>query len=137
MTKKNSKNKKHLDIYETLYPVKLVVANEYVTLEDLKKRFMYVDDAELDEEINGGFASTTRVYDKKTKKACVLIKCNDHEIITNKALLTRVISHEALHFVMDVWSYINENINTNDSNETMCYLIGWASENIYETWTKK
>lgn len=68
MTKKNSKNKKHLDIYKTLYPVKLVVANEYVTLEDLKKRFMYVDDAELDEEINGGFASTTRVYDKKNKK---------------------------------------------------------------------
>lgn len=137
MTKKNSKNKKHLDIYQTLYPVKLVVANEHVTLEDLKKRFMYTDLAELDEDINGGYASATRVYDKEEKKACVLIKCNDHEVITNKALLVKTISHEALHFVTGVWSYINENINKDDSNEPMCYLIGWASEKIYETWTKK
>jgi len=138
MKDKKSK-KKIIDTYESIYPVDLVVANEFVTLEDLQKLYTYVDKTELDDEVTtGGYASTTRVIRKSDDKACILVKYIDNNCSKNrdkKLNLISTISHEAGHVTLDIYEYINQHV-CNCSPEPFCYLLGWATECIYKTLNK-
>lgn len=133
-------NKKHIEVLHTVYEVDIVIANKYVTLEDLKKKYAYYDGVELDNDITASQASTARCIDIKTNRPVVLIKYNCDSSIkgVNKKLdLINTASHEATHAAMYIFSYVREFINTDQSNESLAYLIGWITQHTYEIWTKK
>lgn len=130
------KNKKsRIDIYENIYPCWLAVANESVTLEQLKEMFVFSNGDELDDCITDGVATTARVKRKSDGRYMCLVKYNhptkvkDVDILLDKI---NTISHEALHVGFDTFAFIEETPDT-DKQETMAYLVGWAAECIYKT----
>ena len=130
------KNKKRIDTYKNdIYFADLVVANEYVKLEDLKKLYIYSDEVELDNFIMEGSATTSTITRKADNAPCILVKYNRPTKVksVNKTLdLINTVSHEATHVAMDTYSFIHQNIY-DTSSEPFCYLVGWASECIYKT----
>lgn len=135
MTKRN----KHIDTYKTVYGVDLVVANKYVTLEDLKKKYTKPDGEELDDNYLDSIAITGKCLDKKTNRSVslvVLCNSNKDKEIDKKLDLINTAAHEAAHVCLDIYQYIAE-YNIIESQEPFCYLLGWATANIYKTWTKK
>ena len=142
MTKKNSKKKKYIDVYSTIYEVDIVVANEAVTLKDLKERYTYSDGIELDDALIDGIACTCTCQDKTTGRCVVLTKFNHYSTVkgVNKNLdLLNTAAHEATHIVLDIYSFIDQPVNNTGSGsmEHMAYFVGWVTEKVYETWTKK
>ena len=132
--------KKYIDTYKTIYNVYLVVANEAVTLQDLKKKYTYYDGVEIDDAFSDGIATTAKCIDKETNRAVILVKYNHKSKIkgvNNKLDLINTAAHEATHFAMDLYSYIGEDIDPRMANENLTYNVGWATECIYNTWTKK
>lgn len=136
---KNSKTKKGIiDLYPTIYNVDIVVANKYATIKQINKRYETVNhtDFEYDDVL---IAYTDVGYDKKTKRAVIIVKlCSDNNDITvdKKLDLINTCSHEAGHVCMNIYSKIGESVYKDDSNELFCYLLGWVTECIYKTWTK-
>lgn len=132
------KNKKSIiDTYETIYYVDLVVANKYTTLEELKELYTYSDGQELDDCVMSADASTCTARRKSDGKDCIIVKHNKDCKWKNKKLdFINTISHEAGHVCLDIYERVGQNI-CNCSPEPFCYLLGWAAECIYTTWTKK
>ena len=131
---------KHITILNTVYNIDIIIANRHVTLKDLQKKYTYYNGDELEESIIDCQASTTCCKYKNTGKPCILIKDNKDSSVKgiNKKLdLINTASHEALHAAIDIYSYIGETINTSESNESLAYFIGWLTQHIYETFTKK
>lgn len=141
-TKKDNKtisnSRAIIDTYTSIYPVDLVVANKYVTLEELKELYVYSDDLELDEEVTNCDASTCTVKRKSDNKFCLLVKYNHPaKHITDKKLdFINTCSHEATHVALDIYEFIHQQV-CNCSSEPFCYLQGWATECIYKTLSKK
>ena len=111
MLNSNSKTKKKSRIeeyYSDIYDVYLVVANENVTLEQLRKRYKHPDGEELKEEILDGSATTC---------------------------LVNICSHEATRIALDIYEMLGQNICF-CTPEPFCYLQAWATECIYKTLTK-
>ena len=134
-----TKKKKHIDIYETPYGVHIVIANEAVTLEDLRKKYKYCDDEELDDYFTQFIATTAKCIDKATGRHVILVKYNSSTSIKGvdkKLDLINTVSHEALHVALDIYAYIGQDVDVNN-NEALAYFVGWISERIYKTWTKK
>lgn len=132
--------KKHIDIYETIYGVNIIVANKYVTLKDLQKSYTYHDGVILDEDLISSQACTAKCKDIKTGRYCILVKYNHDSVIkgvNKKVDLINTCSHEAVHVVMAIYAFIQEDVYPNDHNEHFAYLVGWTAEHIYETLTKK
>lgn len=132
--------KKHIDTYSSIYPVDLVVANETVTLKDLQKQYSYDNEEELTEDIIDGLASTSRCRDKNTGKYVILVKYNHNTTVKGddkRLCFINTISHEAVHVAMDIYSFVGEKVYPNDENELLAYLIGWITQCIYKTLTKK
>lgn len=130
---------KHIDTYTTVYPVYLVVANEAVTLEDLKKDFVYSDKGELDEDILNCQCSTSKVYNKKTNRYCMLVKFNhrtDYKDDDKTTDLVNTVAHEAGHVVLDIYDFIGASVDINNQ-EPFTYELGYIAECIYKTLTKK
>lgn len=130
---------KHIDTYTTVYPVYLVVANEAVTLEDLKKDFVYSDKGELDEDILNCQCSTSKVYNKKTNRYCMLVKFNhrtDYKDDDKTTDLVNTVAHEAGHVVLDIYDFIGASVDINNQ-EPFTYEVGYIAECIYKTLTKK
>lgn len=130
---------KHIDTYTTVYPVYLVVANEAVTLEDLKKDFVYSDKAELDENILDCQCSTSKVYNKKTNRYCMLVKFNhrtDYKDDDKTTDLINTVAHEAGHVVLDIYDFIEASVDINNQ-EPFTYELGYIAECIYKTLIKK
>jgi hypothetical protein len=141
-TNKNSKtNKSIIDVYPTIYGVDLVVANRYTTIEQINKSYCTVDHEDLIDTDAAGYTAYTEAFlcDKKTNKPCILVRYMQHpKYAKDKKLeLINTAAHEALHACMDIYSKIGEDVYKNDSNELFAYLIGWITECIYKTWTKK
>lgn len=137
-TKRNSKtNKAIIDVYETIYDMDIVVANKYTTVEQLNKVYCDVQHDDLSEI--DAVAYTEVGYDRKTDKAVVIVKyVRDSKHAKDKKVdLINTAAHEALHVCMDIYSKIGEKVFEQDSNELFAYLIGWVTECIYKTWTKK
>lgn len=133
-------NKKIINVYNTVYDIVLVVANSKVTLKDLQKKYTYADGAELDEAIKDAIATTCSIRDRQTGRYGILVVYNkDSSVKGVNKTLDRINSaaHEAVHVAMRIYSYIEEDIDPVRSNEHLSYLIGWATQCIYDTWTKK
>ena len=131
--------KKHIDIYKTPYDVHIVIANEAVTLEDLRKKYKYCNDNELSDRLTQSAASTARCTDKVTGRDVVLVKYNRPSRFKDadkKSDFINTISHEALHAALSVYAYIGQDVDVNN-DESLAYFVGWISECIYKTWTKK
>lgn len=144
-TKKDNKtisnSRAIIDTYTNIYPVDLVVANKYTTLEELRELYDRGEEQELSDTMVDSTcnATTTYVRRKKDGKSCILVKHNNNESTKNvdkKLNLIRTISHEATHVALDIYDYIEQNI-CNCSPEPFCYLQEWAFECIYKTLSKK
>lgn len=137
-TNRNSKTKKSIiDIYETIYDVDIVVANEYTTIDQLNKKYCSIDGSDLTDQDCTAF--TQKCYNRTTNKASIIIKyCGTPEHVQDKkSYIINTAAHEALHACMYIYSRIGEDVYKSDSNELFAYLIGWLTERIYNTFTKK
>ena len=142
MKSNNSKtNKSIIDTYTSIYPVDLVVANKYATLEELQKLYTYIDETELDSSVieESCNATVIQVYRKSDHKSCCLVKYNNNDcskFVNKKEHFISTIAHEAGHVTLDIYEYIQQNV-CNCSPEPFCYLLGWVTQCIYKTLTKK
>ena len=139
MKSKNSKtrHKSIIDVYPTIYNVDLVVANKYTNIEQINKRYETIDGKDFADD--DAIAFTQPGYDKKTNKAIILVMfCNDpvDKSKDKKIDLVNTCAHEAVHVCMRIYSKIGEEVYKDDHNELLAYLLGWATECIYKTWTK-
>lgn len=131
---------KHIDIYNTIYDVDVVIANKDVTLEDLKEDYTYCNEDELDDTVVNSQATTARCKRKSDNRFCVLIKFNRYSDIVGidkKLDLINTAAHEALHASMDIYAYIREDVIPDSSNEALAYFVGWLTQCIYNSWTRK
>lgn len=127
--------KSRIDIYETIYNVVLVVANQYTTIEEIREIVEYTDGEEIDDEIMVGCANVTMCRRKSNKMDALLVKYNHIIDIqgVNKTLdLINTVSHEAGHVALRIYQHMDQEVY-NDSQEPFCYLLGWAAECIYKT----
>ena len=141
MLNSNSKTKKKSRIdeyYSDIYDVYLVVANEKVTLEQLRKRYKHPNGEELSEDILQGSATTSTAVDKKTDASVLIVKYNRlpcNKTLNKKTTLVNICSHEATHVALDIYELCNQDVCF-CSPEPFCYLQGWACECIYKTLKK-
>lgn len=134
-----NKKKAYIDTYETVYPIHLVVANEHVKLEQLKKEYCFADGSILDDSILNADATTCLCKRISDGRYISLVKFNHFTKVKgiNKQLdLINTCSHEAVHVVLDTYDYIGTHVSTSEQ-ETFAYQIGWVTECIYKTLTKK
>ena len=136
----NSKTKKksRIDTYETIYYVDLVVVNEYTTLEELKKLYIYSDGVELDGQIMENVACTATIRRKSDDKDCILVKFNGYKgvkSVNKNTDIHNTIAHEAGHVCIDIYDHMRQNICP-CSQEPFCYLLGWVTQCIYKTLKK-
>lgn len=139
-------NKKRIDTYETPYEIYLVVANKYVTLEDLQELYTYSDGAELDNDIryvkNRKYEhqAVTFMARRKSDGRYVIIVKYWH--VTNikgsdKLLdLINLASHEACHVTMEMYIAIGATIDT-DNQEIFSYQQAYFCSCILKTWMNK
>jgi hypothetical protein len=135
---RNSKtNKSIIDVYPTIYNVDLVVVNKYTTIEQLNKVYCDVNKEDLTDSTS--IAYTERGYNRKTNRPVIIVRYvkSAEWVEDKKADLVNTAAHEALHVCMTIYSKIEEDVYKNDNNELFAYLIGWITECIYKTWTKK
>ena len=141
MLNNNSKTKKKSRIeeyYSDIYDVYLVVANEYTTLEQLRKRYKHPNEEELSEQLLEGSAATSTAIDKKTDASVLIVKYNRHprnKTLNKKTTLVNICSHEAVHVALDIYEMLGQNVCF-CTPEPFCYLQAWAAECIYKTLTK-
>ena len=124
--------------YSSIYQVTLVVANEFVELEYLRKRYVEPDGVVLSEDILSGLATTSKCIDIKTNGICILVKYNKDTDVKNldKNLdFINTCTHEATHVALDIYQLIGQNICF-CTPEPFCYLQAWATECIYKTLKK-
>lgn len=132
-------NRSIIDTYSTMYFVDIVVANEYTTLEELKKLYTYMNKEELDDDILNGQSTVSTVIRKSDNVDCILVKYNHDATNPNVDIeLDRVntVCHEATHVALDIYEAINQNVCF-CSPEPFCYLVGYAGECIYNTLNKQ
>lgn len=136
-SKKSKTNKSIIDVYETIYNVDLVVANKYTTIKQLNKVYSDLNKEDLTD--GDCVAYTEKGYNRKTNKPVIIVRyIHDCSWAADKKVdLINTAAHEALHVCMYIYSKIEEDVYKNDSNELFAYLIGWVTECIYKTWTKK
>lgn len=129
---------KHIQTFETIYNVDVVIANNAVTLEDLKEIYTYSDGVEIDD--NSCEAVTCTCTNRHTGKYVILV-WDRKAIFTkgeNKTLhIINTAAHEALHVVMDLQDFSHQEVDPKDSNEYLAYMVGYFTERIYNIWTKK
>ena len=134
-----NKKKVYIDTYESIYPILLVVANEYATAKDLNKYFKWGDGEDiLDKEIDGCKGCVIKVVRRSDNSKVLLVKLNYAEGKDKKldAILTAV--HEAGHVVLTTYNHIEDTICSNDNKqEPFCYYLQWVTKCIYTTMSKK
>lgn len=136
-TSSNSKTNKKSKITayrNDIYDCSLVVANQYTTIEELRKKYTFYDGVELDEDILNGEASTSKCRDTDTGEYVVLVKYNHDTTIKGKDKtlnFINTVSHEATHVALDIYELCSQNVCF-CSPEPFCYLQGWACECIYK-----
>lgn len=121
--------------YCSIYDVYLVVANQYVTLEELQKLYCFSDKVELDNDILNAESTTSTCIRKEDEAYCILVKynhptkCSSRDKTLN---FINTISHEAAHAALDIYEAVHQKVCF-CSPEPFCYLLGWATECIYKT----
>lgn len=134
-----NKKKAYIDTYETVYPIHLVVANEHVKLEQLKKEYCFTDDSILDDSILKAVATTCLCKRMSDDRIVTLVKfnhCCSVKGINKQSDLMGTCTHEAIHVVLDTYNYIGAHVS-NEEQETFAYQVEWVAQCIYKTLTKK
>ena len=129
---------KHIDTFETIYGVDVVIANKEVTVEDLRELYTYSDGVELEDCKFEAVTSTCK--NKETGRFVILVWYREMRLIKGETAKLRYINaaaHEAFHVVNDLMDFSQQEIDTRNGNEFMAYMIGYFTERIYNTWTKK
>lgn len=133
-----TKKKPRIDTYESIYPVKLVVANEAVSIKKIRNLYCYCDGVELPDD---NMESTPGVVYRATRKsdnvAVLLVRIGkeDENIKDKQDRLINIISiigHEAGHVVLDTYIRIQEQCCT-ESQEPFCYYLQWVIKCICTT----
>lgn len=130
---------KYIDIYNTVYGIDLVVTNRACSIEDLREKYISSGGEEL-VDYPMYMAVTCTVKNKETNRHAILVRDISDSVYTDadKRLdLINTAAHEALHVCMSLFDIIGEEVDPKKSNETFAYLLGWVTENIYRTWTRK
>lgn len=141
MTNKKSKTKKGIiDVYPTIYGVDIVVCNKYVTAKQLNKQYMIADGSDFTEEdLTDGNGLCYKGFERKTHNAVLILKYIGSVGVSKKdtpADIVNTCSHEATHAAIFICSRIGQDIDKDDINEFLAYLIGWITECMYKTVTK-
>lgn len=142
MTNKKSKTKKGIiDVYPTVYNTDIVVCNKYATANQLNKQYMIVDGSDFTEEdLTDADGCCIKAYERKTNRPVLILRYTKPARGTSKkdihADLVNTCSHEATHAAMFICSRIGQDIDKDDVNEFLAYLIGWITECMYKTVTK-
>ena len=136
---KNSKKKLILDKYiQDIYPPYNLYVIAYHTEEDITKRFIWDDGAEIDKVDLDNYQGITYglVYNKddKDKTLSVLVGLNIDRI-DNDIDAINTIAHEAFHAVFRIYNHCSIYLSE-ETNETYAFLQGWATKNIYKTYKK-
>lgn len=129
------KKKKRLDIYKTQFDIDLVVANKYVTLEELKEKYKWVDNTELDDRILKGCGCTGACIDKETEAFVILVKYNrtlKRKDIDKFLDVIDTAVHEGMHALLNIYNECSINIHY-DNQEPVCYDAGKIVTNILKT----
>lgn len=135
MKNNKSNNKSIVDIYSpTIYPVELHVIRN-MSIDKIKSK--YNIDYTIDEDHSWAYTiSGIYLPDKPGKNISIviltdgLLKCKDILQKVNTA------AHEATHFVLDVAEFIGLE-QSQKSQESYSYLLGWATECIFSTLYRK
>jgi len=130
------KKKVYIDTYESIYPVLLVVANEAATAKDINKYFKWGDGCDvLDSELDNCDGCVVKLLRRSDQQKVLLVKINK----TRSGLDTIGIAvHEAGHVILSTYSFIEDKICADDGKqEPFCYYLGWVTQCIYKTMTKK
>lgn len=135
------KKKSRIDTYSTMFDIDFIVANEAVTLEELRKLYCYTDDDELEECYTKWDFCTGKVKRKSDGAHCILVKYNqtsDSFVSSGDELLDLVdgCSHEATHIVLDIYAMTSTAIDM-DNQENCAYFIGYCTERILKTLLNK
>ena len=137
------KKQPHLDTYTTVYPIDIVVANEYVTAKQLQELFTYSDGSEIEDSfLDKSYTATTVGFFRRRsdgKLVSFIVYLRDTDVKTDiKADRVNTYAHEAAHAAMDIFKYIGATISSyTDDQEAFAYLIGYIAECIYKTVNKK
>lgn len=134
-----NKKKVYIDTYESIYPIVLVVANEYATAKDLNKYFKWGDGEDiLDKEIDGCKGCVIKVVRRSDNSKVLLVKLNYLEGKDKKLDAILLAVHEAGHVVLTTYNHIEDTICSNDNKqEPFCYYLQWVTKCIYTTMSKK
>lgn len=137
------KKKVYIDTYESLYPVLLVVANEFATAKDVNKEFSWFDGEDvLESDLTGCNGCVLKLVRRSDKARCLFVKINNDKFIKgSKAKYDNslfVAVHEACHVALSTYSVIEDKICTEDQRqEPFCYYTEWIFKCIYTTMMKK
>lgn len=129
---------KYIDTIETVYGVDIVIANKNVTVEDLKELYTYSDGEELEDTTYEAITCTCK--NRKTNRYAILVWYRSMKLCKGETVSTHYINtaaHEAFHVVNDLINFSEDKIDSKNSNEFIAYMIGYYTERIYKTWTKK
>lgn len=135
---KTNKKSKIVVYRNDIYDCSLVVANQYTTIEELRKKYTIYDGTEIDKDILNGAASTCRCRDIDTGEYVIIVKYNHGTTIKGEdkaSNFINTVSHEATHVALDIYELCNQHVCF-CSPEPFCYLQGWACECIYKALKK-
>ena len=130
---KTNKKSKIVVYRNDVYDCSLVVANQYTTIEELRKKYTFCDGVELDEDILNGEATTSKCRDINTGEHICLVKYNHGTTVKGKDKtlnFINTVSHEATHVALDI--YMNCVVKTYASvaqNLSVTYKVGHV--NVY------
>lgn len=125
--------------YNETYMVYVVVANEKTTIEQLRELYSDCNGKELSDDVMSGQCTTSDIKIKSNNQYGILVKYNHStkDPSVNKKLdFINTCSHEAWHVALKIYDCIGQRICF-CTPEPFCYLLGWATECIYKTLTKK
>lgn len=139
-----NKKKVHIDTYESIYPLTLVVANESASTKQIAKNYCWFDGTEFqDSDFANCGGCVIRGKRKSDGVNLVLVKINDYmpfKQTKSEAFLDDIstLVHEAGHVVLDTYNYIEDRICTEAcKQESFCYYLEWVFKCIYTTISKK
>lgn len=137
--KNNSKTNKNsraiIDIYSpTIYPVELHVIRN-MSIDKIKSK--YNIDYTIDEDHSWAYTISGIYLPEKEGKNISIVILSD-KLVSTKDILQKVntAAHEATHFVLDVAEFVGLE-QSQKSQESYSYLLGWATECIFSTLYKK
>lgn len=133
--------KARIDTYSTIFDMDFIVANDKVTLEDLRSQYEYTDGSELEDNYTEWDLCTGIVKRKSDGAHCVLVKYNRMSksfVSSGDRVLDLVdcCAHEATHVALDIYNATHTEIDFNNQ-ECFAYFMAYITERIFKTISNK